>query len=175
MIEFILALDPSGQFNEGKGTTGYAILGVADNTLVEVGIISANSAECMEGYWLQHVLLLQRVLHQYPNCAVRLEDYLLYAHKAKNQIQSHMETPQLLGVIKYWCFVNNVKLFVRTASTVKNRWTDELLEHKGYIKKNGNSWSACCRNHLTLHERDAIRHAVACYHFDLEKDDDERS
>lgn len=171
MVKYILAFDISGNFLEGKGTTGYTLLNVQDNKLAEVGIVSANSAECQEEYWLNHILLIQRILKDYgKDIVIRCEDYLLYAHKANNQIQSHFETPQLIGVIKYWCYVNNVPLFIRSASTVKSRWTNEILERKGYITKCTSFWLpvGCTKHRLTCHELDSIRHAVACYYFDLE-------
>lgn len=170
MVEYILALDPSGNFEEGKGTTGYTVFNVAENKIIEIGIISATAAECAEEYWLNHILLLQRVIKQYNNVVIRCEDYLLYAYKAKDQVQSHFETPQLIGIIKYWCYINNICLFMRSASTVKNRWTNEILEHKGYITKCQTFWLPVgpVKHRLTTHELDSIRHAVACYYFDLE-------
>ena len=171
----ILSLDPSGNFNEGKGTTGYAVMDAITGKLLEVDVIAAQSAECIEEYWEKHILLLDKLYRHYNGCmVVRCEDYLLYKHKAMDQVQSHFETPQLIGILKYWCFANRVTIYMRPASTVKNRWTDELLERKGYIEKKSSSWYpvGCNQHNLTLHERDAIRHAVACYYFDIERNEE---
>lgn len=169
----IIAFDISGNFHEGKGTTGYAVIDAATGQLEIVDVVAASTAECVEEYWEKHLQLLNKIyLDNDGDIVVRCEDYLLYKSKAMDQVQSHFETPQLIGIIKYWCFINKVTLFMRSASTVKNRWTDEILERKNYIEKKSNSWYpvGCGNPHnLTLHERDAIRHAVACYCFDIER------
>lgn len=165
---FIISCDPSGNWSEGKGTTGLAVFDTDKNAIVETDIVTANSAECAEGYWFNNIEKLKELFNKYPNAVMRLEDYVLYRHKANNQINSHMETPMLIGCIRLWAYNNGITVYIRTASTVKNRWTDEILEHTGYLKKLGNSWVVPGLDKpLTLHERDAIRHAVACYYFDL--------
>lgn len=170
MIKYILAIDISGNFNEGKGTSGMCLFSVEENKIIDVFAVSAFYHECTEDYWEEHIAVLNELKTKYGDeLCVRCEDYLLYKTKASNQIQSHFETPQLIGIIKYWCYKTKTKLFMRSASTVKNRWTDEILIKKGYIARLSNSLVplGCTQHKLTCHEVDAIRHAVACYYFDL--------
>lgn len=150
-------------------------MNVRTGKIEQVGVISANSAECPEEYWQMHLNLLEQIKQEYFNLVVRCEDFLLYSHKAKEQVYSHFETPQLIGIIKLWCYQNNVPILMRSASTVKNRFTDEILEHLGYIIKTNNIWLPIGnveKHNLTLHERDAIRHAVACLKFDIGSDEE---
>ena len=170
MYKYIISLDISGNFNEGKGTSGVCLFSIEENRIIDVFTISAFYSECAEQYWSEHIDMLNKYKIKYGDeLCVRCEDFLLYQHKANNQIQSRFETPQLIGIIKYWCYITNTKLFIRSASTVKNRWTDDILIKKGYIAKESNSLVplGCDKHKLTCHEVDAIRHAVACYYFDL--------
>ena len=78
------------------------------------------------------------------------------------QVNSQMETVQLLGIIKQFCFDFNVPYFLRPAVAVKARWKDEILVYKNIIIKKGSRYIAPCRPDRALcdHERDSIRHAV---------------
>ena len=56
--KFIVALDPSGAFFEGKGTTGYSVYHVPDNRFIEAGVIKAQGHICAESYWDKHLKFL---------------------------------------------------------------------------------------------------------------------
>lgn len=169
MADYVIGIDPSGNWEQGKGTTGWCVVDKAGQ-LVEFGSLHAQSAECAMEYFDNHIRLLSVLAQKYPNSVLSIEDYILYADKATQQINSKFETPQLLGVIKYWAWQNGLPLYIRTASVAKKRWTDEILEHKGLITKNGSRWfsqgvSTCD------HERDAMRHALHCLNFELKGDE----
>ena len=90
-----------------------------------------------------------------------MEDYLLYANKASEQINSRFETVQLIGVIRYYCMGAGISLHIQTASQVKTRWANEILEHKGVIIKCGRTYRVVHTNQtLNKHEIDSIRHAM---------------
>lgn len=155
----ILSYDPSGAFLEGSGTTGYCLCDYNEKTqniaIRGVGEIAAASYKTQQEYWDAHIALLDLCK---PDQLV-IEDFLLYAHKAKQQIGSKMETPQLIGVIKYECIKRNIPLTLQRAVDVKKRWTNEILVHKGiltYEKKhymiNGNL--------ISRHIIDSIRHVL---------------
>lgn len=148
----ILAIDPSGSFKEGSGTTGWSILTKKDNVVevVAYGELKASDFDKPIEYWDAHCALIDA----YTVDRVVFESYILYAAKAKAQINSEMETCQLIGIIKHFCYVNNIPCEDRTASMVKNRWSDRILEHKGI-----------CITGLSGHVKDSIRHGMHCMYF----------
>ena len=46
---YVLALDPSGNFHEGKGTTGYCLLDANENKIIEYGYIPSIESKSEEG------------------------------------------------------------------------------------------------------------------------------
>lgn len=162
IYKYILAIDPSGSYNEGKGTSGWCVLKAENNEIINYNAIAAIDYETMQDYWEAHEELLRFCKNKYPDLIVVIEDYLLYASKATQQINSRMETSQLLGILKY--SLNNLKLpyVLQNASEVKNRWTDSILLWKGIINQEGKHYySPYCRDViLNKHMRDAVRHAV---------------
>jgi hypothetical protein len=160
--KWIIALDPSGAFYEGKGTTGYSIFHADENKFIDKGVIQAAGFPCAEAYWDKHLQLLNSIifsargkrLHKPEKTIIVIEDYLLYANRAQAQINSHFETSKLIGIIQHWCYKNKITYCMHHAGLVKTRWTDEILAHKGYLKKNGTKWEVC------EHTRDSMRHAV---------------
>ena len=160
MAKFILSLDPSGAFHDGKGTTGWCIM--SDQSIViENGHISATDFDTDYEYWKQHLLLISQMVARYDFLNVVMEDYLLYANKASEQINSRFETVQLIGLIRYYCMDMEITLRIQTASQVKKRWANEILEHKGVIVKCGRSYRVVHTGQtLNRHEIDSIRHAL---------------
>jgi hypothetical protein len=65
-----------------------------------------------------------------------------------------METSKLIGILQHWCYKNNIPYCMQPAGLVKQRWTDEILHYKGYLKKKGQRYEVC------EHTRDSMRHAV---------------
>ena len=51
----ILAVDPSGAFSEGKGTTGWCIMDAEQNKVVKIGNIFAGKDQSKESFWDAHV------------------------------------------------------------------------------------------------------------------------
>ena len=154
-IVHVLAMDISGQFAEGKGTTGWCIArrdlsnpDKIDITIIKNGVLDANNFRTAEDYYNAHNDMILEARIFYKNLVVVVEDFLLYASKAKALINSRMETSQLLGVIKQYCYNQNIPFSVQTASAVKVRWNNAILEHKGIKLPE------------TEHARDAIRHAM---------------
>lgn len=149
----ILALDPSGSYEEGKGTTGVAIFN--DKKLMHVEQIRAEEYDNKLQYWKDHLHLI----NDWEPDIIVVEDYLLYADKAKSQIHSRMETPKLLGIIEYHCLNREHKIVFQRAVDVKRRWKDEILEHKGFISKSGSTTYALGVA-ISKHIKDAIRHGA---------------
>jgi len=157
---FVLSLDPSGSFHDGKGTTGWCIMSDT-KMVVEKGHISATDFATDYEYWKAHLLLITAMYTRYPFLIIVMEDYLLYASKASEQINSRFETVQLIGIIRYYCMDMNISLRIQTASQVKTRWANDILEHKGVIVKCGRSYRVVSTGQmLNRHEIDSIRHAM---------------
>jgi hypothetical protein len=148
----VLSLDPSGNYNEGSGTTGYAVF--EDGNITEFGTISASDFSTIEGYWSQHETLL--AIHR-PNVVV-CESFRLFAHKAKQQTWSQMETPQLIGYLRMTCWKRNIKTIFQSPQD-KIRVADPILEKMGVLEKRGKNYY-CMSKPTNLHIRDAIRHGV---------------
>ena len=56
---YILAIDPSGSYNEGKGTTGWCILDAKRRDVSAVGALSAKDYESIQEYWKAHTDLME--------------------------------------------------------------------------------------------------------------------
>lgn len=166
MSRYILAFDPSGNFNEGKGITGWVLLDTQTNKICKFGYVSASMCKNQFDYWDRHITLIDSCAGYNPDIVV--EDYLLYGNRAENQINSRLETPQLIGVIKYECYKRNIRVHIQTAQLVKTRWSDDILVRKGYLRKQGRSYYI--GNVLVAdHIKDALRHAVHHKTFRKEK------
>ena len=161
-MSLIVALDPSGNFTEGNGTTGICFM---TDEITRVSDIHAGNYRLAEAYWEAHIENLQSFLAYANNkkiiMKVVMEGYRLYGHKSDTQVNSTLETPQLIGVIRYWCYANNVPLKIQYAVEVKNRWSDSVLEKKGIIEKvNGRRKLISSGQWLNNHKTDALRHAL---------------
>lgn len=152
----ILAFDPSGNFKEGKGTSGLCT--VENGEPLTLDEIRAATFDCAEAYWLAH---LNFIRHYEPD-EVCIEGYRLYNHKgmaASTQANSELETPQIIGAIKLHCYIEEIPLYVQYAKDVKSRWSDDVLVAKGYLERKGKLLYFNGKATST-HKRDALRHAL---------------
>lgn len=162
----IIALDPSGNWNEGKGTTGICIMW-SRGELHKVHELQAEKFKSPEAYWDAHISYLG-AFEGDGGLEVVMEGFRLYGHKSKEQTNSQFETPQLIGVIRHWCYVNDVPLKIQYATEVKTRWSDDILLKKEIIWKRNNV--RYFKNQvLNNHKTDAIRHAMHYFSFTREK------
>lgn len=162
MYKYILAFDPSGSFHEGKGTTGWAFID-SDERLLERGYIPAKDYKCPEEYWDAHL----DVIHKYYNrhkgdLIIVIEDYVLYRDRSDSQTNSQMETCRLLGLLLWKCWKLEQPYTLQLASTIKNRWSDELLIREGILERRGRDLIHVQSGYSLglIHSRDAFRHAL---------------
>lgn len=154
---YVLAFDPSGNWFEGKGTTGWCLYDLKTNKVVKFGFISASAYVSQVRYWDAHIDLIDGLAGYKPILVI--EGYRLYGDVATAQINSQLETPQLIGAIKYEAWQRGMPIITQTASEVKLRWKDETLIHKGVFEKDGNTIKL--NGYPTSdHIRDAVRHAI---------------
>jgi hypothetical protein len=160
-----IAFDVSGNFHEGKGTTGICIS--EDGEINELKEIKASDFTSMELYWLAHS---EFILEEGPD-HVTFEGYKLYNHKgkeAKIQANSQLETPQMLGALRLHCFQFGIPYNLQFASEIKNRWREEVLVRLGLLTEKGGRfyWNGESTN---LHKRDALKHALHFWKYTKEK------
>lgn len=159
---FVLALDPSGSFHEGKGTTGWAIMECAAMKITKCGNIRAVHYDTKEIYWQAHLALLETYYKKYgKRLFLVIEDYILYESKVQCQINSHMETSKLIGIMQHYCWNKGIPYGMQLAAEVKKRWTNEILHYKQYIAyQQKRIILPNNKDYVDKHCMDAIRHAV---------------
>ena len=167
---YVIGIDPSGNFNEGKGTTGFAVYDRIHNCICGTSYVSAKDYKQQVAYWNAVLREIDRLSEEYDNTHIlAVEDYLLYGSKAKSQINSKLETPQLIGAIKVMC--QEYDLYFRSASAAKTRWTDKILLDKNYLQYSRAIGYYYIRDgeahQVIVHCRDAIRHAIHCGKFEV--------
>lgn len=148
----VLVFDPSGNFKEGDGTTGWAFFNC--DTLLDFGDIKSDNFACQELYWLR----VGQLISEFQADVVVCESYRLFAHKAKEQSWSQLETPQLIGYLRMICWHKGIAFIFQDPSD-KTRVADPILVREGVFEKRGNNYY-CNGKKTNLHMRDAIRHGI---------------
>jgi len=153
----VLAIDPSGSFNEGKGQSGWVKM--VDGELRSFGLLKASDYSSRTEFWKAHSNLIEK--HSSPNITIVIENYRLYSHKATSQINSEMETVRLLGYLETWIAhkLGLDKLKFQMAAQVKNRFNDNILIRNKLIKKDSNGRYYLNGINVAGHVVDALRHA----------------
>lgn len=158
----IIALDISGNFNEGKGTTGIT-LGSTETRDLVLSEIKATDYETDVEYWDAIIGTIADSMADY----VVVEHYVLYNHKALQQSYSELETSQLLGAIKYACSTFLMPVTLQKASEAKGRFPDRVLQAKGYLDEK-NRYKGKATN---PHKRDSLRHWLYFEKYNLPEGD----
>lgn len=163
--KYIIALDPSGNFEEGKGTTGLCIFSCEKKEISYTTNIKASDYKSKEDYWQAHVHILKKFKTLYKDALIVVEEFTLNPKRALQQSHSKMETSKLIGVIQLTCAEQNWPLKMQLPVEAKNRWPDTILEHRHLIKKANKGHILANGQVISRHEKDAIRHAVHFYSF----------
>lgn len=129
----VLSLDISGNFEEGKGTTGYTV-GSANGTIFEIGDVCAKDYSNRMEYFDKVISLIKQKDIQLVVC----ENYRLYGNKSKEQTHSLLETPRIIGALEYYCYKNKIPIKFQMAVDVKRRFNEELLIKKKIFEKRNN-------------------------------------
>lgn len=157
----VLSIDPSGNHksqNEGSGETGLAY---RLNGELYLSDIRASSYETIEDYWNGVLDVIRSVEWDH----IVFEGYRLYNHAgmaARTQSNSTLQTSQLIGTIRMEAWKLKIPYHIQYAADVKKRWSDAILQKKGYLEE-GNKFKGTSTND---HKRDALRHLV---HFETYK------
>lgn len=157
----VLTFDPSGNYTEGYGTSGYAVS--LDKSYPTLHDIRAEDYRSRNEYWFAHKEVIEKV---FPDVVV-IESYRLFGHKSKEQSGSSLETPQLIGYLEMVCFEMNIPTFLQDPST-KSRHADEVLVKTGIVEKKGIKYYY--KGELTnMHKRDALRHDLYFRKYNMKK------
>lgn len=157
----ILAIDPSGNYEEGKGTTGTCLFNAETNSIISLKDIHASAYTSKEQYWQAHLDYINEIVSREANTIIVIEDFTLDPRRAMQQSHSKMETPKLIGILQLHCQQNNIAYKMQRPVEVKTRWADKILEFKKYIIKRNRMYYLPKENKpMSRHCKDAIRHAV---------------
>ena len=165
---YVIGVDPSGNFKEGKGITGLAIYDRKEDKIVWVGDVKAVDYQTRPDYHWAVWDKVKELYNEWKDAVLSVEDYVLYATKAKEQINSNLETPKLIGILEMMALKNSIPYYTRTASRAKPRWTEDILVAKGYIERSGRGYKWRGQNLMT-HHRDAMKHAIQCGKFEVKE------
>lgn len=161
-FKYILGIDPSGNFSEGQGITGWCLM-KENGELLETGVIKAHTYHRPEEYWHGHMNMINHFYRKYKDeMIVVIENFILYQDKALSQSNSQMETCRLLGLLQWFLWKHNIPYSLQRATDVKHRWSDDLLAREQIIYKDRGYWKHTDSN-ISLsspHIRDAFRHAI---------------
>ena len=154
-----LAIDPSGNFTEGKGHTGIA--GIVDSKWDTVFTKSVNASdyESRYLYWTAVKKIIQDYILEGTPIQVIIESYVVRANGFTTGKMP--ETAMLIGVLVYFCEMNNVPVYFQAPSQAKTRFRDDLLPT--YLPQ----MTVTDKNRYYLgkkltndHERDALKHLL---------------
>lgn len=158
--KYILALDPSGNFEEGKGTTGCCLFSADKKDIISTWTIKATDYNSKEAYWNAHIECIRKFTLLYNNLIIVMEDFTLNPKRALQQSHSKMETPKLIGAIQLACAENNWPIKMQLPVEAKSRWPDSFLERKHILKRLNRGHATMAGQIVSRHEKDAVRHAV---------------
>lgn len=148
----VVSIDPSGNWTEGKGTTGLAMY--ENGKLVNFTDVKAKEFTSAEQFWGA----VEGEIYFYSPNIIVCESFRLQPGKAAAQSWSAMETPMLIGYLKMQAWKNNC-LFILQDASCKARVPDDLLVKMGMLQRRGDRYYALDRA-TNDHIRDAIRHGV---------------
>lgn len=165
----VLGIDPSGNEN---GTTGYTLIEYYPDEqrckLVQHYTVCGKDYDDRLCYWSDCIAHMLHTATKHNAC-ISIEDYVLYKTAMGAQSYSDMPTSKLIGAMTMYASVRDLSVFLRTASVVKKRWANHILENEGLVSlKNRRVYSTA--GLMCAHEVDALRHALHCAYFEASSD-----
>lgn len=154
--KLVLSLDPSGNFEDGKGHTGLVVAKVSEDgyDIVFKDTIRAYRFDTRTEYWSANMDAIDLGLD-----LVIMEDFMLYPHV--KQGFSYMETPRLLGILEMHASILDIPIVLQRAVDI-SVLTDEVLINRGILEKKKNRlWHK--GKIYNDHERSALKHFLLWY------------
>lgn len=91
----ILAIDPSGSFKHGSGTSGWCVVDDETGKIIGLGNIKAKEFDTREQYFSKHKSIAKLYIHD----ILVIENFILYQSTASSLFNQELETSELIGVI----------------------------------------------------------------------------
>jgi hypothetical protein len=157
-MKFILSIDPSGNFEEGKGHTGLAWCCESWEHTYATSI-NAKAYDKRLDYWnavAAYVHKLHRKQLEGHSVHVVMEKYVTRSNGFTTGKVS--ETAMFIGVLTYLCELYDIPYTMQNPSQAKTRYNDiQLTKLFPNMEQRGNRFylNNKCTND---HERDALRH-----------------
>lgn len=161
----ILAMDPSGSYKYGSGTTGWCMVSTMTHQILEVDNIKAKKYKTKEEYIQAHNEILDFVK---PSVLV-IENFILYQGTAANLYNQELETSELIGYICGKAKERGIEVVRQNAQLIKtalyrpnillnvvNQKQEQLVWKK--TKKDIQQWFFKGER-ISNHMVDSIRHA----------------
>lgn len=154
-----ITIDPSGNFEEGKGHTGIARMSNNDWSTVETSSINAKTFDDRHTYWTAVKKIIQDAHLNGDKVQIVIESYVTRMNGFT--IGKMPETAMLIGVLVYFCEMYDIPYYFQNASQAKTRFKDEQLPNyipnlelrdTGRYYLNGKL--------INDHERDALKHLL---------------
>ena len=174
MVRYVIGVDPSGNFNEGKGHTGIAIYDTVEDRIVDIDMTYAGDYDTWLAFfaatWQKILWYLEHFsnVDGYDNPVMSIENYVLYGHKMHEQTNSELETARAVGYLIMKAFEAGYHVYMRRAVDVKSRWSEDVLVRLGYIQERSGKYYFNGKSTAT-HHRDAMKHAIHCGRFECNK------
>ncbi len=155
-----MAIDPSGSYNEGKGSTGIALMYGDDMTNLTSYDIKAKHFENRHDYWkeiMSHPILLSK------NITVIIETFVV---RSNGFLVGKMpETSLFIGALVWELEKRNIPYVFQNPSQAKTRFKDEnlgkyLTNYEIRKDKRGRNLYYLNDKQLNDHQRDAIKHLL---------------
>lgn len=162
----ILALDPSGSFKYGSGTTGWTVMETENFVIEKLGSIKAKNYSTREMYFAEHI----RLLKEENVDVVVIEDFILYKSTASTMVNQELETSELIGYIEGKANELGIKVVRQTAQSIKT-----ILKRRNVLLSIINSFKYQIQfktsksdreqwyyknTRISTHILDSIRHAI---------------
>ena len=160
----ILALDPSGSYKYGSGTTGWCVVRSETKGLILTGNIKAKNFDSKEDYVKEHVALFNIK----PDVLV-IENFILYRGTAPSLYNQELETSELIGYVCGKAEERGIEVVRQNAQLIKtalykhkillnivNQEREQLIFKK--TKKDRTQWFFEDKR-ISNHIVDSIRHA----------------
>lgn len=163
----VIAIDPSGNFTDGKGITGVAIAEVNEDTIdfdtLEFKDIRAVSFQNRHDYWKAIIDLIT------PDSVVVIEKFQIRNNGFT--VGSAPETLMLIGVLIYTCENLGVKYVLQLPTVAKTRYKDNIIQLKvpKLIKTTNGRWYFKTKM-LNDHKIDALRHLLYYTRYNIGKE-----
>lgn len=161
MNKTILAIDPSGNFTDGKGKTGIAIC-YGDLNTVRTHTVAAKDYMSRKDYWNGVLDWIRKLARQQESSGRKLHVVVEKFVTRNNGFTTGkmQETPMLIGCITQLCDELEVPIAFQTPSQAKKRYPDEILLTKlDQMSHVGSRWYLGTFQ-TNDHERDALRHML---------------